>query len=257
MKKFFGLETIAILLFSGIAFSTYVSDFPESLEIGEKVKDFSFFVNNDTSIKRQVSIEYFLPGKYDVLESKQSLLPGESGKYTIRLFPDESLEGKTYVAALVVNADGDIFEKEFFVKYFSEDSCTVEFGKSSVSEKVFSVIAKNQSYKKKQLQLSKTLNFNTQLKTFDFLPFEEKEIVLEFVEKPKPKQELIAEFVCNEKTLIVKAESLDQNNESFFSGLFLLPKISFGLLLNVILAFIAALLLLVFIARLTKIMVKK
>lgn len=257
MKTKHSILLVLNILFSALAFSTYITDFPESLEIGETPKDLSFNIHNDTGVKRQVSIEYFLPGKYTILESKSYLLPNEIGKYSIRIFPEEALEGKTYVGALTIDVEGDIFEKEFFINYFSEDVCTINFDKNSVKENGLELVAKNTSYKKKQLELVKTTNFNSKLNSFEFLPFEEKKILIEFSEKPSAKAELIAEFVCKDKKLVVKANYLDQNNQNLISGLFILPNVDFGFLLNVILAFLAALLLLIFVARFTKLMVKQ
>ncbi|MEM4391036.1 MAG: hypothetical protein QXU92_00545 [Candidatus Diapherotrites archaeon] len=248
---------IIIFSFSTLALSTYITDFPESLEIGETPKELSFNIHNDSSVKRQVSIDYFLPGKYFVLESKDYLLPNEIGKYSIRIFPEEALEGKTYVAALTIDVEGDIFEKEFFVNYFSEDACTISLDKNLVKENGLELIAKNLSYKRKQLDLIRTTNFESKLKSFEFLPFEEKKLLIEFSEKPKPNADLIAEFSCKDKKLVVKATYLDQNIQTLFSGLFVLPNIDFGILLNIFLAFLAALLLLVFVARFTKLVVKK
>ncbi len=261
LKIIYGI--IAISFFLATASATYITGFPELIEVKETPLDFSFAIHNDTGVKRQVSIEYFLPGRYDVLKSSEFILPGKSEEYSIRLFPSAELEGQTYLASLTIDVEGDVFEKELFVNYLQDDSCTIEILDTNYTENYLEVFAKNLSYKPKSIKVNKTNNFSSEPKVFDFLPFEEKKLLIEINKNkdlPKPGAEISAEFFCNEKVLVARAIVPEKNNQGITSGLFSLPDVfnfNFGFLLNVFLALIAGVLLLVFVARFTKLVVKK
>ncbi len=155
---------LAILL-GGKAIALSI-DGPSYLSVGETPQDYSFFIENSSSSRKQLDVSLVAPGRQEFVSKPKSIGPKSKGEVRLRFFPESAFKGTSYTAKIAANLGSENVVKNLTISYASddEDRCTVELkpkeplinGKEGTGKNAISVAfaAKNASYKPKKLTLT-------------------------------------------------------------------------------------------------------
>jgi hypothetical protein len=260
------LIAIMTILLASIAASQIVG-FQDTISIGETPYEYIFHVINNSNEQKPLLIEYHFPVKYEKISQPVFIEPQTQEQIKIKIYPSKKLEGSTYVGTIKVQIGSEFAEKNLIMEFKKENKCTIkpeaEFD-SSGSVKLKLV---NPSYNQKSIELKSIKGPNDWEiigdKNFIINPNEIKETSTKIKMKTTYSGSVVFVFSCHNEEILAEAkiEHFEKDVLQQITGLFTASQFKIdatSLAINLLLGIVAAILLLAFIARLTKFyMVKK
>ncbi|HZX34846.1 MAG TPA: hypothetical protein VFF09_05715 [archaeon] len=276
MRWGFLITAIAVLaLFSSAAFGAVVSGFENSIIVGERPHEFSFYAENDSATKQPLTVEFNFPAKV-VAENMPEYIPANSSsKVSVLIYPEKSLEGSSYKGMVLIDVGGNKAEKNVSIDFRREDSCTVK-AEAQESDEGALVKFSNSSFKTKSLSLVEAKNLPSDWsvageKEFVLGSFEEKSFGIALEKGSSFEGAIEFVFSCADGSSSAEAE-MKHESAGMFSGLsgmavFVADGISgFGgaaggadsqFIIDAVLAIVAAILMIAFVARLVKVLYRR
>ena len=235
--------------------------FQDSVSIGETPYEYTFTVKNNSGSQKPLIIEYSFPAKYEKMSQPAFIDAGAQEQVKIKIYPQKSLEGATYVGTIKTQIGQDFSEKNLIMEFLKEDKCTVSPSAEIDMEGNAALKLSNSSYNSKTVEL-KSINGPagweiTGEKKFEIAPNETKTVKTKINMKGAYNGEAELAFSCmgdqiTAKTRVTRDEKgiLQQITGMFTAAQF--GRNIAGLAVNLFLGIVAAVLLVAFIARLVK-----
>ena len=250
----------ALLLLAATA-GAFVTGLETSIDIDETGKELSFLVENKSSIKQPLTINYDFPSDFTVILQPSFVRANSKDEVKVKIFPNTSLEGSSYNSMINIKVGTNKAEKTITLNYLNTNVCTLNVD-VSFENKMFVIDIENESFKEKNIRLTSIEGTDWEVDKFDttVLGNTTKTIQLEIENLSPYTGEVEFTFDCKgtpiKKTVNVEYE--EPGIGAAFTGFAVLEEgINFEFLFDVTLALIAAVLLITFIARLVKILNQK
>lgn len=250
----------ALLLLAATA-GAFVTGLETSIDIGETGKELSFLVENKSNIKQPLTINYDFPSDFTVILQPSFVRANSKDEVKVKIFPNEDLGGSTYNSMINIKVGTNKAEKTITLNYLNTDVCTVNID-VNFENKMFVINLENESFKEKNIRLTNIEGIDWEVDKFDttVLGNTTKTIELEIENISNFTGEVEFTFDCK-GTPIKKTVNVEYEEPGIgvaFTGFAVLEEgFNFEFLFDVLLALIAAVLLVTFIARLVKILNQK
>ena len=132
--KFLIVALAFILVFSSA--QAAVRGIPTSIEFHETVEQIEFSVSNDSGSTQLLEVQLFLPVDYDFLDKPEFVEAGESATVKVALYPREDLIGTVYNSMIVVSLGNDVYELPVRVSFEENQECQLVYKARSRTQDV-------------------------------------------------------------------------------------------------------------------------
>lgn len=256
------ITAIAALLLLTATTGAFVTGLDTSIDIGETGKELSFLVENKSSIRQPLTVNYDFPSDFTVIQQPSFVGANSKDEVKLKIFPDKSLVDTSYKSTINIKVGTNKAEKTVTLNYLNTNTCTVKVD-VYFENKMFVINLENESFKEKNISLTNT----TAPENWEINKFETtvpgnttKKTELEIENISNFTGEVEFTFDCK-GTIIKKTANVDYKEPGIgtaFTGFVVLEEgFNFEFLFDALLALIAVVLLLTFIARLVKILNQK
>lgn len=256
------IAIVALLLLTATA-GAFVTDLETSIDIDETGKELSFLVENKSNIKQPLTINYDFPSEFTVIQQPSFVRANSKDEVKVKIFPNESLVGTTYNSMISIKVGTNKAEKNITLNYLNTNVCTINVD-VNFENKRFIVEFENESFKEKSIKLTNITGIpsNWEINEFDttVLGNTTKTIELEIENISPFTGEIEFTFDCK-GTQITKTTNVEYEEPGIgigFAGFAVLEEgFNFEFLFDILLALVATVLLVTFIARLVKVLNQK
>lgn len=118
------LAFIAITLIFTQA-SAFVGEFNNYLVVRNVPTEFSFTVTNNDSVERFLEMEILMPGNFDVVRNPGTIEAGATEDVVIRLLPEKTFEGSEFAGSIFLKLGSNTAEKNLKIFYTKSKTCAV------------------------------------------------------------------------------------------------------------------------------------
>ena len=276
MKKTIQLAMVlfALVFFSVNSFA-FIRGVQDQITVPNSNFDFTFTATNNDSVPRNLELEVFLPFDYVFLDKPGVIAAGETATVRLKVFPQKTAQDSTFSGKIIAHLGLETSEKTFRINVYNYTVCPVNITVSGPEEKTADGKTNFMVFSRAENTANSSVDFS--IKEFSGIPgdwatetdnsvlinaFETRVFRTTILPGSSFHGQMKIVYLCNGEE-VSRTQDINFDRQDFLSSglaglsgsLGSLPGGEF--LLNIVLVLAASLLMVMFIARLVRVVVEK